>query len=203
MDLSLNESFDESSLQMENTYIPELPDGTGELEFYFFFRPMNIGSNIANIICFVETGKFLALDLGGTNFRVILLEIDNGQILQEIVKMYHIGSHLRVGGLDVATALFDYIGECLCDFVAENNLVAVPLPLGFTFSFPMQQHSLRSATLVAWAKSFNLPTVLGRDVVELLRESLHKLGHNHIEVVAILNDTTSTLVRFKQETSCS
>lgn len=29
MDLSLNERFDESSLQMENTYIPELPDGTG------------------------------------------------------------------------------------------------------------------------------------------------------------------------------
>lgn len=82
-------------------------------------------------VCSVEQGKFLALDLGGTNFRVILLEIENGQIVQEIVKMYHIGSHLRVGGLEVATALFDYIGECLCDFVAENNLVAVPLPLGF------------------------------------------------------------------------
>lgn len=96
----------------------------------------------------------------------------------------------------MATALFDYIGECLCGFVAENNLVAVPLPLGFTFSFPMHQHSLSSATLAAWAKSFNLPTVIGRDVVELLRESLAKLGHNHIDVVAILNDTTSTLVRF-------
>lgn len=187
---------------MENTYIPELPDGTGELDFFSWLDTWT-GSNLANLICFVETGKFLALDLGGTNFRVILLEIENGQILQEIVKMYHIGSHLRVGGLDVATALFDYIGECLCDFVAENNLVAVPLPLGFTFSFPMQQHSLSSATLVAWAKSFNLPTVIGRDVVELLRESLHKLGHNHIEVVAILNDTTSTLVRFEWETSCS
>lgn len=143
----------------------------------------------------IETGRFLALDLGGTNFRVILLDIQDGEIVQEIVKMYHIGSHLRVGGLDVATALFDFIGECLCDFVAENDLVAVPLPLGFTFSFPMQQHSLCSATLAAWAKSFNLPTIVGCDVVELLRESLHKLGHNHIDVVAILNDTTSTLVR--------
>lgn len=70
--------------------------------------------------------------------------------------------------------------------------------LGFTFSFPMKQHSLASATLDAWAKSFNLPTVLGTDVVERLRESLHKLGHNHIEVVAILNDTTSTLVIIHQ-----
>lgn len=134
------------------------------------------------------------MDLGGTNFRVFLLDIEKGEIVHEIVKMYHIGSHLRVGGLDVATALFDYIGECLGDFVTENDLVDVPLPLGFTFSFPMQQHSLCSATLAAWAKSFNLPTVIGRDVVELLRESLHKLGYKHIDVVAILNDTTSTLV---------
>lgn len=133
--------------------------------------------------------------MGGTNFRVILLELLDGNVQQEIVKLYHIGSHLRVGGIDIATDLFDYIGECLCDFVAENDLVSIPLPLGFTFSFPMQQHSLSSATLVAWAKSFNLPTVIGCDVVELLRASLHKHGHNHIEVMAILNDTTSTLVK--------
>lgn len=169
MELSLNERFDESSLQMENTYIPELPDGT-------------------------ESGKFLALDLGGTNFRVILVELLNGSI-DERVKMYEIGSDLRVGGSDVATALFDYISECLCDFVAENDLVDVPLPLGFTFSFPMTQHSICSASLLAWAKSFNLPTVIGQDVVELLRKSLHKIGHNHIDVLAVLNDTTSTLIQ--------
>lgn len=58
----------------------------------------------------------------------------------------------------------------------------------------MRQHSLSSATLDSWAKSFNLPTVIGTDVVDRLRDSLHKLGHNHIEVVAILNDTTSVLV---------
>lgn len=169
MILSLNEQTDESSLLMENTYIPELPDGS-------------------------ENGKFLALDLGGTNFRVILLELNNGEIIQEVVKKYHIGSHLRVGGEDVAIALFDHIGQCLCDFVEENDLVSVPLPLGFTFSFPMRQHSLSSATLEAWAKSFNLPSVIGADVVEMLRDSLHKFGHNHIDCVAILNDTTSTLV---------
>lgn len=73
--------------------------------------------------------------------------------------------------------------------------ISILIRLGFTFSFPMKQHSLDSATLDAWAKSFNLPTVIGTDVVDRLRDSLHKLGHNHIEVVAILNDTTSTLVR--------
>lgn len=79
---------------------------------------------------FKENGKFLALDLGGTNFRVILLELDNGTITNEVVKMYQIGSELRVGNEDVAIALFDHIGQCLCDFVEENDLVSVPLPLG-------------------------------------------------------------------------
>lgn len=44
--------------------------------------------------------------------------------------MYEIGSELRVGGADVATALFDYLAQCLCEFVEENDLVSVPLPLG-------------------------------------------------------------------------
>lgn len=44
--------------------------------------------------------------------------------------MYEIGSELRVGGEDVAIALFDHIGQCLCDFVEENDLVSVQLPLG-------------------------------------------------------------------------
>lgn len=105
MNLALNEQFDEASVLMENTYIPELPDGT-------------------------EQGKFLALDLGGTNFRVILLELEKGKVINEVVKMYHIGPEIRVGDEAVAVALFDFIGQCLCDFVEENDLVSVPLPLG-------------------------------------------------------------------------
>ena len=61
-----------SSLQMENTYVPELLDGT-------------------------EEGLYLALDLGGTNFRVLLLELAHGTPIREEVKKYHISSDLRVG----------------------------------------------------------------------------------------------------------
>lgn len=211
MDMGLNERFDETSVLMENTYIPELPDGTGRVQTGCLSN-----AYLNSFFSLSESGRYLALDLGGTNFRVILLELENGKVTNEVVKMYHIGSELRIGGEEVAVALFDFIGQCLCDFVEEQDLVSVPLPLGtvqyksqshsidwhiilifapgFTFSFPMRQHGLNTATLDAWAKSFNLPTVIGTDVVDRLRDSLHKLGHNHIEVVAILNDTTSTLV---------
>lgn len=157
----------ESSLQMENTYIPELPDGS-------------------------EEGSYLAIDLGGTNFRVLRLELANGEILKEEFKFYHISDEARVG---CGIALFDYLGECVKDFMILKNMpIDAKIPMGFTFSFPMTQHSLHSAKLVTWTKSFNCPAVVGADVVQMLQSSLRKHGMKNIEVLCILNDTTGTLV---------
>lgn len=142
-----------------------------------------------------EEGVYLALDLGGTNFRAILLELHQGNIVREIVKLYEISTEQRVG---CGIALFDYMATCLVQFVTEQGLEDVPLPLGFTFSFPMKQHSLNSGYLVTWTKTFNCPGVVGENVVELLRTSLQRCGHNHIDVLAILNDTTGTLVRINK-----
>jgi hexokinase len=156
-----------SSLQMENTYIPELPNGT-------------------------EEGIYLALDLGGTNFRVILLELANGKFLREEFKFYHISDEARLG---CGISLFDYLAECVKDFMILKNIpINANVPMGFTFSFPMKQHSLHSAELVTWTKSFNCPSVVGCDVVQLLQSSLRKQGMKNIEVLCILNDTTGTLV---------
>ncbi|CAL7934333.1 unnamed protein product [Xylocopa violacea] len=156
-----------SSLQMENTYIPELLDGT-------------------------EEGLYLALDLGGTNFRVLLLELVHGTPIREQVKKYHISSDLRVGS---GIRLFDYLAKCVSDFVIEQGLQDVELPLGFTFSFPMIQHSLDIGILVTWTKTFNCPDVVNKDAVRLLREALDRRGDTKVKVVAILNDTTGALVQ--------
>ncbi|XP_020706631.1 hexokinase-1-like [Athalia rosae] len=156
-----------SSLQMENTYIPELPDGT-------------------------ESGLFLALDLGGTNFRVILLELDNGVVIREDVKKYHISSELRVG---CGIKLFDYLAECVSSFVISQGVQNEELPMGFTFSFPMIQHSLETGILVTWTKTFNCQNVVNQDAVKLLREALQRRGDTKVNVLAVLNDTTGTLIQ--------
>jgi hexokinase len=70
---------------------------------------------------------FLALDLGGTNFRVILLELSNGALIREVVKHYHIGEELRLG---CGERLFDFLAECVSDFVRSQNLTGTRLPLG-------------------------------------------------------------------------
>jgi hexokinase len=70
---------------------------------------------------------FLALDLGGTNFRVILLELSNGALIREQVKHYHIGEEMRLG---CGERLFDFLAECISDFVESQNLNGARLPLG-------------------------------------------------------------------------
>ena len=156
-----------SSLQMENTYVPELM--TGE-----------------------EKGRFLALDLGGTNFRVILLVIESGKIVREEVAYYSVPEEKRLGH---GTDLFDFLADCIYDFVRKNDLADEKLPLGFTFSFPMTQNALDSGILVTWTKSFNCSGVVGTDAVKHLNEAIKRNGNLTVEVVAILNDTTGTLVK--------
>lgn len=137
-----------------------------------------------------EEGKFLALDLGGTNFRVILVEVDGSQFHMDN-ETYSLSQEIMHGP---GSQLFDYIANCLHKFVTHRNLNCHRLPLGFTFSFPCQQDGIAHARLVTWTKGFRCSDVEGRDVVELLREAIDRRSDLDIEVMAVVNDTTGTLI---------
>jgi hexokinase len=53
--------------------------------------------------------------------------------------------------------------------VHDRQLENEILPLGFTFSFPLEQQGLAQATLVKWTKGFNCEGVEGTDVVKQLQ----------------------------------
>lgn len=59
----------------------------------------------------------------------------------------------------------------------------------------MVQHSLDVGILVTWTKSFNCPDVVNKDAVQLLRDALARRGDTKVKVIAVLNDTTGTLVQ--------
>lgn len=44
--------------------------------------------------------------------------------------------------------LFDYIADCLSDFMETKNLKHKKLPLGFTFSFPCKQTKLEEVRCI-------------------------------------------------------
>ncbi|GAB6031538.1 Hexokinase-2 [Chamberlinius hualienensis] len=136
-----------------------------------------------------ECGQFLALDLGGTNFRILLIELDDGKVHMDS-KIYAVPQDIMLG---TGEQLFDHIAECLANFVKEFKVQNKILPLGFTFSFPCKQSGLTKASLVRWTKGFNCSGVVDQDIVNLLRNALEKRSVN-INVVALVNDTTGTLM---------
>ncbi|XP_050302605.1 hexokinase type 2-like [Anthonomus grandis grandis] len=137
-----------------------------------------------------ETGKYLALDLGGTNFRVLLVDLAPGKC-DLTSDIYSTPVELQTG---TGIALFDHIAASLADFIKNHGLENEFLDLGFTFSFPLLQKGLRSGTLVKWTKGYNIPEMIGEDVVKWLREAIERRGDVKINVCAILNDTTGTLM---------
>lgn len=48
---------------------------------------------------------------------------------------------------------------------------------------------------MTWTKTFNCSGAVNQDAVRLLREALDRRGDTKVKVVAILNDTTGTLVQ--------
>lgn len=72
------------------------------------------------LVSFLEKGKFLALDLGGTNFRVLLIEL-SGEHFEMKSKIFAIPQHIMLGS---GEQLFDHIGKYLLN---KKNVLGVLL----------------------------------------------------------------------------
>lgn len=139
-----------------------------------------------------EKGDFLAIDLGGTNLRVVLVKLGGNRDFDTTQSKYKLPDHMRTSSSE---ELWSFIANCLKDFVEEQypEGVSEPLPLGFTFSYPASQDKINEGILQRWTKGFDIDGVEGHDVVPMLQEQIEKLNIP-INVVALINDTTGTLV---------
>ncbi|KAK3028888.1 hypothetical protein RJ639_039897 [Escallonia herrerae] len=161
------------------------------------------GSKLKMLISYVdnlpsgdEEGVFYALDLGGTNFRVLRVQLggkEAGVVNQEFAEV-SIPPNLMVGTSD---ELFDYIATELAKFISQegDNFHLPPgrqRELGFTFSFPVMQLSIASGTLIRWTKGFSIDDTVGQDVVVELTRAMERQGVD-MRVSALVNDTIGTL----------
>lgn len=139
-----------------------------------------------------ETGNYLAIDLGGTNLRVVLVKLGGNRDFDTTQSKYALPSDIRAAKLE---ELWRFIAECLKKFVEEEfpEGVTEPLPLGFTFSFPASQSAINEGVLQQWTKGFDIEGVEGHDVVPMLQKAIAK-ENVPINLVALINDTTGTLV---------
>ncbi|GAA0185051.1 kinase [Lithospermum erythrorhizon] len=163
------------------------------------------GSKLKMLITYVdnlptgdEKGLFYALDLGGTNFRVLraLLGGKEKGIVKRESEELSIPPHLMVGN---SRALFDFMASALAKFIAtEGEDIELPpgrqRELGFTFSFPIRQISIASGTLIKWSKGFSIEDTVGEDVVTKLTNAMGRIGLD-VRVSALINDTVGTLAK--------
>ena len=66
-----------------------------------------------------ESGEYLVVDLGGSNFRVSHVQIDGRNRMRLNTKIFLIPHSLLLGE---GEKLFDYIAECLQRFIDDNKL---------------------------------------------------------------------------------
>lgn len=140
----------------------------------------------------LEKGHYLALDLGGTNFRVLMVELDG----KGNVEVKHVGKFVIPNAVmrGTGTQLFNFIAQSIQKFLVKNKIdLTEKGKLGFTFSFPIKQKNIVSGVLINWTKGFTASGVVGVNVVKLLGDALKRYGIYHIKIAALANDTVGTL----------
>nr|AKN21572.1 slc25a-4 [Schmidtea mediterranea] len=137
-----------------------------------------------------EKGQFMALDLGGTNYRILLVTLKGNNAPPEIIESTYAIPEIKMSG--PGEALFDFIAETINDFLKSKKIPDKTISLGFTFSFPCNQKGLDVGILTRWTKGFSATNVEGKNVVELLGVALKKLNLK-VSCKALVNDTVGTL----------
>ncbi|KAL6627283.1 hypothetical protein ACP70R_031009 [Stipagrostis hirtigluma subsp. patula] len=161
------------------------------------------GSKVKMLLSYVdklptgrEEGLFYGLDLGGTNFRVLRVQLGGSEkhVVNRESREVTIPPHLMSGS---SSELFGFIASELAKFVADeekctDSTNGKKRELGFTFSFPVKQRSIASGTLVKWTKAFSIDDAVGEDVVAELQTAMEKQGLD-MHVAALINDAVGTL----------
>ncbi|KAI5860622.1 hypothetical protein GGS23DRAFT_217456 [Durotheca rogersii] len=177
---------DGTSLSQIPTYVTGVPNGT-------------------------EKGLYLAVDLGGTNFRVCSIHLNGDTTFNLTYSKVAIPKELMVA--KKASDLFSFLAKQIELFlrthhgahfdasIRRRQTVSTPegfrdehiFRLGFTFSFPVQQFGINKGTLMRWTKGFDIPDAIGKDVCALLQQEIDNL-HLPVKVAALVNDTVGTLM---------
>lgn len=162
------QTHEQASVKMLPTYVRSTPDGT-------------------------EHGDFLALDLGGSSFRVLLVQVRSGKRHKVDMhqKIYSIPQEIMQG---TGEELFNHIVHCISDFLEYMGMKGASLPLGFTFSFPCHQNRLDQGILLKWTKGFKATGCEGEDVVMLLKDAVRRKQDFDLNFVAMVNDTVGTMI---------
>lgn len=145
-----------------------------------------------------EKGDFLALDVGGSTLRIALVRLggrDGDGLQMRRSRSFVIDEKIRqLKGEE----FFDWMASKISEMKAEYNIIqgtsGERLQMGITWSFPIEQTSPSSGRLLRMGKGFHADHGLEReDIGELIMRACERRGLN-VEMRAIINDSSATLL---------
>lgn len=144
-----------------------------------------------------ERGTFLAIDLGGSNFRVCSVTLNGDStfdIVQEkdLIPEYIMTSTSAVFASHLVDRIEQFLKSHHEDALAREGDTPI-FKMGYTFSFPVNQTSINRGTLIRWTKGFDIKDAVGKDVVLMIQDEIDR-RKLPVHIAALVNDTVGTLM---------
>lgn len=153
-------------------------------------------------------GLYMAVDLGGTNFRVCSIQLHGNTTFSLTQSKVAIPRELMVA--KTSKELFSFLAKQIEAFLKTHHEEHYAgtlrrrqtgggtdeqeiFNLGFTFSFPVNQIGINKGLLMRWTKGFDIQDAVGKDVCALLQAEIDELKLP-VKVAALVNDTVGTLM---------
>ncbi|KEY66880.1 hypothetical protein S7711_05234 [Stachybotrys chartarum IBT 7711] len=149
----------------------------------------------------LESGQYLALDVGGSTLRVALVGLrgskEQSRRVSEIISIRSFSIDKTIKHLE-GMAFFDWMAgrivETLSTTQVKEEGSSRALPIALSWSFPIEQTSLGSGKLQGMGKGFYANKgLIGQDLKDIVRLACQHHGLE-VELQAILNDSSACLL---------
>lgn len=142
---------------------------------------------IASDTCCVE-GEALVLDLGGTNYRVAVVDFDNGvPVIHPDNGWKKDMSVMKRAGF-TRDELFREQADMILEIKREREI-----PIGYCFSYPAESLPGGDARLLRWTKGVDIREMIGELVGKPLLDYLNSKTDVKFTGIKVLNDTVASL----------
>lgn len=159
----------ENGLEKDNTEVQCIPT---------YISPKTSGIN----------GHATVLDLGGTNYRVAVVDFEDGKASIHPENGWKKDlSVMRSPGFS-RNDLFKEQADPIGEMKREK-----PMPIGYCFSYPADSMLNGDAKLIRWTKGVDIKEMIGEPVGQPLVDYLNKQNEVKFTGVKVINDTVASL----------
>lgn len=133
-------------------------------------------------------GKALVLDLGGTNYRVAIVDFNHGApVINPSNGWKKDMSIMKTDGYS-RDELFREMADMILEIKGEEEM-----PIGYCFSYPIQSMPGGDARLLRWTKGVDIKEMVGQLVGKPLLDYLNERNDIKYTGIKVLNDTIASL----------